>query len=69
MSQNVITDLGIIFIIITGLAIVYDPSKLTVMNLFVLNGNTIYFSIICADHIKSTKFITFLESKLNMKTF
>jgi hypothetical protein len=35
---------------------------------FVLNGNTIYCSVTFANRSESTKFITFLETKLNEKT-
>jgi hypothetical protein len=38
----------------------YDPSKLTGINLFMLNSNTIYCSIIFANHIESTTFIKIL---------
>jgi hypothetical protein len=52
----------IIIIIIISLA--YDPSKLTGMNLFCVEQQKIYCSIIFANHVESTTFIKRLY-KLN----
>jgi hypothetical protein len=38
----------------------YDPLKLTGMDLFVLNNNTTYCTVISANHVENTTFMQFL---------
>jgi hypothetical protein len=45
---------------IKATSVAYDPSKLTEINRFALDSSTVYCSKIFANHIESTKFITFL---------
>jgi hypothetical protein len=40
-------------------SLAYDPSKLKGINIFVLKSNTIYFRIIFANRVETTRFIKF----------
>jgi hypothetical protein len=45
---------------INGAGLAYDPLNLMGMKIFVLNTNTVYFSIISENRIESRTFIHFL---------